>query len=434
MLRKLGAEKLHKLAEALSPVVFKPGAYIIRQGEPGTIFYIIKKGGVLVTKTMDGEAEEEELLTLTVGDHFGERALLKSEPRAANVKAADRPVTCMALDREFFDELLGPLGEHMTKAHSQREILASKNIMERQSSRERTESTASGAGGAAGSPSGSAAAEASVELRTDIRLSDLRPLFVLGEGAFGVVQLVQHTATREVFALKKMQKARIVKTGQQRNVVNEKRVLSTCRHPYILKLVASFKDKNCLYMLLEFLQGGDIFGHLYKQGGRFNVPQSQYYSATVLLVLEYLHNKDIAYRDLKPENLVLDSRGYLKVVDFGFAKTVKDRTYTLCGTPEYLAPELVQGKGHNRAVDYWALGILLYEMLSGYSPFADEERNDQLTIYKNIIKGRVVFSKRFKSESAKDLVLRLLEGNPMHVSCSRAVWVRVCVCVWVGGA
>lgn len=212
-----------------------------------------------------------------------------------------------------------------------------------------------------------------------------------------------------------MQKARVVKTGQQRNVMNEKKVLSTCRHPYILKLVATYEDRDCLYMLLEFLQGGDIFGHLYRQGGRFTYDISQYYAATVLSVLEYLHNKKVAYRDLKPENLVLDSRGHLKVVDFGFAKTVTDRTYTLCGTPEYLAPELVQGKGHNQAVDYWALGILIYEFFSGYSPFADDERNEQLTIYKNIIRGKIVFSSKLREDHVKDLILRLLAPNPSHV-------------------
>lgn len=128
-------------------------------------------------------------------------------------------------------------------------------------------------------------------------------------------------------------------------------------------------------------------------------------------VFEYLHSRSIVYRDLKPENLVLDAHGYLKVVDFGFAKKVSGRTYTLCGTPEYLAPETVQGKGHNKGVDYWALGILIFEMLCGYSPFADQQNNDQLTIYKNILRGNLQFPSTLRDAKAKDLIKRLLHPN-----------------------
>jgi serine/threonine protein kinase len=249
--------------------------------------------------------------------------------------------------------------------------------------------------------------------RDDITLDRLEHIAVLGEGAFGLVRLVRLRGTSEVFALKQMQKARIVSTGQQRNVLNEKAVLTRCRgHPYILQLYKTFKDRDCLYVLLEFLQGGDLFGLLLRVGGTLEAPAARYYAGIVTLVLQYLHAQSIVYRDLKPENLVLDAGGFLKVVDFGFAKVVTKRTYTLCGTPEYLAPELVQGKGHGKGVDYWALGVLVYEMLVGYSPFADHERNEQLTIYKNIIRGKLAFPRAMRDEVAKDLIRGLLNPNP----------------------
>ena len=171
--------------------------------------------------------------------------------------------------------------------------------------------------------------------------------------------------------------------------MNEKIILQKCIHPFILQLITTYKDENCLYMLLELVQGGELFNLLHNMGGYLSSSHAVFYAACVLDVLAFLHKNNILYRDLKPENLLIDKEGYIKVVDFGFAKVVKDRTFTLCGTPEYLAPELVLGKGHNKGVDYWALGVLIYEMLCGYSPFADHENGDQIIICKNIMRGEV---------------------------------------------
>jgi len=133
-----------------------------------------------------------------------------------------------------------------------------------------------------------------------------------------------------------------------------------------------------------------------------------FYAACVLDAFEYLHDKFIVYRDLKPENLMLDSEGYIKVVDFGFAKVVRTRTYTLCGTPEYLAPELVDGRGHGKGVDYWAFGVLIYEMVTGYSPFAGPETPDQSVIVRNILRGKCSYPHTIKNKACTSLIKALL--------------------------
>ena len=159
----------------------------------------------------------------------------------------------------------------------------------------------------------------------------------------------------------------------------EKKILSAVDHPFIVKLYSTFHDARKLYMLLEFVQGGELFAvvHTTKTDG---IPdaQAKFYAAGIILALGYLHKKDIAYRDLKPENCLIDAHGYPKLIDFGFAKVLApgDTSHTMCGTAEYLAPEQVQGHGHTRAVDYWAFGVLCYEMLTGVSPFVDADHED----------------------------------------------------------
>ena len=233
----------------------------------------------------------------------------------------------------------------------------------------------------------------------NLRFTDLQQLAVLGSGTFGRVTLVQDRNSKAVYALKAMLKSEIVAHKQQANVINEKNVMKAANHPFILRLFQTFKDSKKLYMLLEFIQGGELFSvlHTAQQDG---VPdgQAKFYGATVLLAVAYLHSKDIAYRDMKPENCLIDKEGYAKLVDFGFAKVITGKSYTLCGTPEYLAPELVLARGHNKSVDYWALGILLYEMQAGYSPFADPQGMDQVVICKNIVNGRLVFPRNFNSD------------------------------------
>jgi serine/threonine protein kinase len=170
--------------------------------------------------------------------------------------------------------------------------------------------------------------------------------------------------------------------------------------------IEAFQDKTHLYLSFEYVQGGEIFRLLRKER-YFPNDVALFYTTEIILSLEYMHNKQIAYRDLKPENLLIAADGHLKITDFGFAKRIQDKTYTLCGTPEYLAPEIILSTGHNRGVDWWALGILLFEMLAGYPPFYDENPID---IYRKITTGYYEFPSNI-STNARDIISKLLESD-----------------------
>ena len=195
----------------------------------------------------------------------------------------------------------------------------------------------------------------------------------------------------------------VIRLKQVDHVKNEKNILSEIHHPFIVDLLWFYKDKNLLYMLFPYVCGGELFSYL-RTAGRFNSHTSMFYSVEIVSALEYLHSLSIVYRDLKPENLLLDRDGHIKITDFGFAKKVSDRTWTLCGTPEYLAPEIIQSKGHNRAVDWWALGILIFEMLAGYPPFFDD---NPFGIYEKILSGKIDWPRQVEP-LAKDLIKKLL--------------------------
>lgn len=235
-------------------------------------------------------------------------------------------------------------------------------------------------------------------------LNDFDLLRTLGTGSFGRVHLVQSKHNQRFYAIKVLKKAQVVKMKQVEHTNDERRMLGEVKHPFLITLWGTFQDARNLYMVMDFVEGGELFS-LLRKSGRFPNPVAKFYAAEVTLALEYLHARNIIYRDLKPENLLLDRHGHLKITDFGFAKRVPDKTWTLCGTPDYLAPEVVSNKGYNKSVDWWSLGILIYEMLCGYTPFWDN--GSPMKIYENILRGKVKYP-AYVHPDAQDLLERLI--------------------------
>jgi len=228
----------------------------------------------------------------------------------------------------------------------------------------------------------------------------------LGTGSFGRVRFVTYKPTGKYYALKALKKSAIIRLKQVDHIVSEKNILLMLKHPMIVNMYGCFHDSRYLYLLLEYIVGGEFFTHL-RRVGHFDNETSMFYGAQITSIFEYCHSKNIIYRDLKPENILLNTDGYLKLTDFGFAKIIEYRTYTLCGTPEYIAPEVLLNKGHGKPVDWWCLGILIYEMIVGYPPFVDE---DPMGIYQKILSGKIVFPKLF-DKNAKALVKKLLTAD-----------------------
>nr|CCC94332.1 putative protein kinase A catalytic subunit [Trypanosoma congolense IL3000] len=239
------------------------------------------------------------------------------------------------------------------------------------------------------------------------KLHDLEVKETIGTGTFGRVRLCRHKTSGQFFVLKILKKQEILRMKQVDHILAESSILQELNHPFIVTMFKGFMDDYRLYLLLEYVVGGELFSHL-RKAGKFPNDVAKFYSAEVILAFEYIHSCGIIYRDLKPENVLLDKFGNIKITDFGFAKRVRDRTYTLCGTPEYLAPEIIQSKGHNAAVDWWTLGILLYEMLVGYPPFFDES---PFRTYEKILEGKLQFP-RWIEMRAKDIIKNLLSIDP----------------------
>jgi len=232
----------------------------------------------------------------------------------------------------------------------------------------------------------------------------------LGKGKFGNVYLAREKKSQYIVALKILFKSQLTKSGVEHQLRREIEIQSHLRHPNILRLFGYFYDDHKIYLILEFAPRGEMYKTLQKcNGGRFDEPRASKYIAQMTQALAYCHSMKVIHRDIKPENLLLDMKGDLKISDFGWSvHAPSSRRATMCGTLDYLPPEMIEGKTHNERVDHWALGILTYEFLCGKPPFESETNQDT---YKRIVNIDLRFPNHV-SASARDLVSRLLRKNP----------------------
>uniref|UniRef100_A0A8C7ABE9 cGMP-dependent protein kinase n=1 Tax=Neovison vison TaxID=452646 RepID=A0A8C7ABE9_NEOVI len=401
LLKNLPEDKLTKIIDCLEVEYYDKGDYIIREGEEGSTFFILAKGKVKVTQSTEGHDQPQLIKTLQKGEYFGEKALISEDVRSANIVAEENGVACLVIDRETFNQTVGTF-EELQKYLEGYVANLTRDDEKRHAKRSMSNWKLS-----------KALSLEMIQLKEKVaRFSSSSPfqnleiIATLGVGGFGRVELVKVKNENVAFAMKCIRKKHIVDTKQQEHVYSEKRILEELCSPFIVKLYRTFKDSKYVYMLLEACLGGELWSIL-RDRGSFDEATSKFCVACVTEAFDYLHRLGIIYRDLKPENLILDAEGYLKLVDFGFAKKIGSgqKTWTFCGTPEYVAPEVILNKGHDFSVDFWSLGILVYELLTGNPPFSGI---DQMMTYNLILKGieKMDFPRKI-TRRPEDLIRRL---------------------------
>lgn len=376
----LKPSELAAMASATEIQCFREGDCIVEQGTRGDIFYMIEEGTVDVFIKEKGD---RPVVTLTSGQFFGEKALLSDDVRTASCIASS-DVKCMILMREDFVLMLGDLQDLLNRSYRNRE-------------------------------SSSAGVVKDALKEADVIFTKFEPAKydikrTLGVGAFGYVKLVKinqpdsELERDNSYALKCISKKKIAELKQEDKLTSEASIMTELKHPFIARCYDAMQDEKFNYFLMEALCGGEICELLFNEE-QFSEDWSRFYAASVLHAFNYMHHQKIAYRDLKTENLVLNAAGYMKIVDFGLAKKIPvGKTWTFCGTPEYLAPEIILNEGHDWAVDYWALGILIFEMVAGEVPFFSE---NPMELYKKVLSGSITVPDHFSVE-LESLISELL--------------------------
>lgn len=363
--------EIDQLVDLMQEICYSKDAHLADAGKPYQMnLWIIRQGRLLVYSEV-----HDKLYNLQPGDYFGDKSV-KGDPDRISTHTAicEENLTAWVLTREQIETVIGDI--------------------------DRLGNT----GGFARS-----------KQDKTIQLRDLKKHKMLGKGAFGKVWLVTHEtkvgSQSEVtaYALKTITKFEVLQAKLETSVVREKELLCMLDHPFILHLVCSYQDETNLYMLLPLILGGELYSVLHKQKSRrrgLSNDAAAFYSACIIEALGHFHQRQIAYRDLKLENILVDEEGYGKIVDLGFAKVVSDKTYTLCGTPEMLAPEIIMSKGHDKAVDMWAFGVVVYELLVGHSPFY-KRGSSQVDMFKRIVLIKYE-TPEYVSNVAADMIKHLL--------------------------
>ena len=247
-------------------------------------------------------------------------------------------------------------------------------------------------------------------LGVKLTFDDFDKLKVLGKGSFGEVLLVRLKANNKYYAMKILIKKNVKLRHQESHTRTERDLMVKINCPFIVNIKFAFQDAVNLYIITEFMQGGEMFFHLHREK-KFSNEKTKFYIVEIILAIEFLHKNKMLYRDLKPENIMIDSTGHIKLTDFGLSKMVKkakEKAFTICGTPQYLAPEILSDDGYDNSVDWWSLGCVMYEMLTGGPPFR-LPKNSYLTA--DLYKKKINFPDYITAE-AKDLIKQLLVANP----------------------
>jgi cGMP-dependent protein kinase 2 len=449
ILSSLTVQERIKLATALEEQTFQPGEVVVVQGEQeATKFYIVVKGEAVVTveETDPDINGKKKVNHLFRSDFFGEKALLYDQPRQATVTASgSTPLVCLVLNRNVFADLLGSLQELMAREKSAEVVARKMNELAGQvpwpsarvtikgSSRRpvgvRHQEDVVGTGVCSNTTFASLLRGSSAA--AEIVLTEGK---LLGGGASGSVRRVDCVVNSRsmTFALKRMRKCAVMSTPE--HIYCEKNITKELKHFTCMKQHASFQDAHHLYFLFDYMDGCDLMDALAAVATVQNIrhpkkpfapkikflkgmpeDMAMYYIAVVTLAFEYLHDNNIVYRDLKPENVLLSTDGTALLGDFGFAKKLEEggHTYTFCGTPGYVAPEVVLARGYGTSIDWWGLGVMMFVLLTGQQPFSqivNGKPEDPLTVMKRIVdRSWTVSYPVYLSEYAVDIMQWFME-------------------------
>ena len=325
--------KLENLSKKIKIEKVPNGKNVITQGEEGTRFYIVKKGLV------DIFVKDKYIRTMNENEYLGERALFFKEPRSATAKAHG-DVEVYYLEKDAFETVI----EKNLKDYLKDRLYLQDNT---------------------------------------VQLNDLIYYMKLGSGSYGNVSLVKSSKNKFFYAIKNISCKQILYSQLHANLELERSILVKIDHPFIVKLVKTMKDKNYVYFLMDYIKGKELFDVI-RDIGLLNKFQTQFYGASIMLAVQYLHERKFIYRDIKPENIMVLGNGFIKLIDFGTAKAINDKTKTIIGTPHYMAPEVILGEGYSFKVDFWSIAICMYEFMCGGVPFG-ENHEEAMDVYLSII-------------------------------------------------
>ena len=359
--KNLPQEKLEYIIQVISEEKFNDGDIIVNQGEEGDKFFVIKKGKVNIY------INNKYIRTLNEKEYFGERALFFNEKRSATIIALDE-VILYSISKEDFQKNI----ENNMKEHLMNRLYLQDNMVE---------------------------------------LKDLIFKLQLGTGNYGNVCLVRNKKNKFPYAIKAISRNQINQEQLHENLELERSILLKIDHPFIVKLVKSLKDEKNIYFLMEYIKGKELFDVI-RDIGLLSKLQTQFYGASLMLSVDYLHERKIVFRDIKPENVIVNQSGYIKLIDFGTSKEIIDRTNTIIGTPHYMAPEVILGEGYSFQVDIWSIAICMYEFICGGVPFG-ESADEPMDVYLAIINDQMNFPNFCKDNDFKLLMKQMLTKNPI---------------------